>query len=215
MSISGGGMTASSAPVTSCIYVSRHFEVRDHDEPVKYIFNGDTRVARVTGSLGTTLRIQRFRLHRGWNLLSVAVSATNGLHQVTNGHPSVLSSQGIFTWNQPTLTWVPLSPGQLPAGTVLWLHAATNAVLAMIGTYAEPTNRTVNTSGGFLPSAGLEVWDVRSAISNLPSAIAWTFDRSVPRWLSWLSSPLQSHPICPTSSPQGQPCSFTPLCPPR
>jgi hypothetical protein len=41
------------------IYVNRHFEVRGHDQPVKYVWNGETRVARITGSLSTNPRIVR------------------------------------------------------------------------------------------------------------------------------------------------------------
>jgi len=55
------------------LYVGKHFEVRDHDAPVKYIFNGQTRVARVTGSLSANERIQHLRLRAGWNLTSLAV----------------------------------------------------------------------------------------------------------------------------------------------
>jgi hypothetical protein len=58
------------------------FEVRDHDAPVKYVFNGATRVARVTGSLASVRRTQRVRVNRGWNLLSIAVSMTNALQQI-------------------------------------------------------------------------------------------------------------------------------------
>jgi hypothetical protein len=28
--------------VTTTVYVGRHFEVRDHDQPVKHVFQGDT-----------------------------------------------------------------------------------------------------------------------------------------------------------------------------
>lgn len=57
------------------IYVGKHFEVREFDAPTKFIFNGDTRVARVTGTLSPNQRVQRLRVHAGWNLLSVAVAA--------------------------------------------------------------------------------------------------------------------------------------------
>ena len=40
----------------------KHFEVRDHDQPTKYVFNGASRVAATTGSLSTNTRIQRLRL---------------------------------------------------------------------------------------------------------------------------------------------------------
>ena len=49
-----------------------------------------------------------------------------------------------------------MSNETLPAGTVLWLKATTNATLTITGTYADPTNRTVTANGDFLPSAGLE-----------------------------------------------------------
>jgi hypothetical protein len=49
--------------VETTLYVGKHFEVRDHDQPTKYVFNGNTRIARITGSLSTNTRIQRFRLY--------------------------------------------------------------------------------------------------------------------------------------------------------
>src|SRR6185436_8981169 len=75
------------------IYVGKHFEVRDHDAPVKYVFSGNTRVARVTGSLSANERIQRLRLRTGWNLVSLAVTAPDFLGQLrefTNGPSPVI-----------------------------------------------------------------------------------------------------------------------------
>ena len=54
-------------------YPSKDFEIREHDQPTKYVFNNETRVATITGSLSTNTRIQRLRLYPGWNLCSVAV----------------------------------------------------------------------------------------------------------------------------------------------
>lgn len=80
-------------------YVGKHFEVRDHDAPVKYIFNGQT---RVTGSLSATERIQRLRLRAGWNLVSRDVNVPNILKQleelVNDTTPPV---QAFYCW-QPT-----------------------------------------------------------------------------------------------------------------
>src|SRR5438876_1542753 len=81
-------------------YVDEHFEVREHDQPTKYVFNGSTRVARVIGSLSTSSRIQRFRVRPGWNLLSAAVSAADlsgQLRQAAPGQPSAITS--IYYWN--------------------------------------------------------------------------------------------------------------------
>lgn len=36
------------ANMTTIIYEGRRFEIRDHDQPTKYVFNGSTRVAEIT-----------------------------------------------------------------------------------------------------------------------------------------------------------------------
>jgi hypothetical protein len=76
------GIVKAGQVVTSTVYVGRHFEVRDHDQPVKYVFDGDTRLARVTGSLSPGSRVQRLRLSHGWNLLALAVTASNLVGQL-------------------------------------------------------------------------------------------------------------------------------------
>ncbi len=76
------------APSPSAVlYPDQRFEVREHDEPTKYVFSGSIRVARVTGSLSTNPRIQRLRLGPGWNLLSLAITAPDALRQLTNSLP--------------------------------------------------------------------------------------------------------------------------------
>ena len=70
------------------IYVGKHFEVREHDAPVKYIFNAQTRIARVTGSLSANERIQRLRLRAGWNLVSLAVAGNTRKQKPLVSHPT-------------------------------------------------------------------------------------------------------------------------------
>jgi RHS repeat-associated protein len=182
---------ASGGWTTATLYVSRHFEVRDRDQPVKYVFNGSTRVARVTGSLAARQRVQRLRVRSGWNLLSLAVSATNAFSQITNSLSWGSSSPAIFRWDETTPGWSPLSFGQaLPVGAILWLRASVDSSLTLVGPYEEPTNRAVNPNGAYLPSAGLEAWDLASALSNEPSASAWDFDASSGSWLPWLAPAL-------------------------
>lgn len=178
--------TSSHGQGTTTLYVGRHFEVRDHDQPVKYIFKGDTRVARVSGSLSSGLRVQRIRASSGWNLCSLAVTATNALDQLA----SALSPEpSAFRWNAATLSWLQVSPTDtLSVDTVLWLKAITNVILAITGTYQDPTNRMLAPNGDFLPGAGLEAWDIKSAIANVPSASAWLF---AARWAPWQVAPLQ------------------------
>ncbi|MCX6925206.1 MAG: hypothetical protein NT154_18635, partial [Verrucomicrobia bacterium] len=181
------------------LYVNKFFEVREHDAPTKYIWNGNTRVARVTGSLNTNQRVQRLRLYPGWNLVSLAV--TTSASDLQSQIPDLQS----LHWNSTSQTWTPVGTVEmLVAGTVLWLKSTTNATLAVTGPYAEPTSRTVTATGDFLPSAGLEVWDIKSAISNVPFATAWTFDGSSARWLSWLPPPLELQSDLPAFLAPGQ-----------
>jgi YD repeat-containing protein len=67
------------------LYVDRHFEVREGDAPIKYVYLGETRVAQVKGTLDPTRpRIQRLRLVQGWNLAALAVS------------PAIMTARTIF-----------------------------------------------------------------------------------------------------------------------
>jgi RHS repeat-associated protein len=188
---SGPAMAANAPPTTTTIYVGTHFEVRDYDVPVKYVFNGDSRVARITGSLAATPLIQRFRIRSGWNILSLALSVTNVLSQITNLFPVGASPSMVVHWDDANSAWLPLAPGEnLAAGAILWLQAENEAALTLVGMYEDPTNRLVNAIGSFLPSAGFAAWDLRDTLSNNPSATAWAYDSSVAQWLAWLPPPL-------------------------
>jgi RHS repeat-associated protein len=142
---------AAVGPQSSTVtYPSRHFEIRDHDEPVKYVFNGVTRVARVVGSLSDadTGRIQRLRLYPGWNLCSVAVGGAR--------LPFDLAGAA-FEWDATGNNWLPVSTSNpLPAGAVLWLYAPTNSTLSLAGSYTSPTDRSVASGPSYQPGAGLE-----------------------------------------------------------
>src|SRR5207249_8059776 len=149
LAVCSSALAATSERTTATIYVGRHFEVRDHDQPTKYVFNGATRVASITGSLSANTRIQRLRLYPGWNLCSLAVSASDALQQLNSLSASGGEGQGevvlsAFKWNPPSQSWLPTSTNEsLAAGAVLWLKARTNAAVALIGAYADPTSQQV------------------------------------------------------------------------
>lgn len=171
------------APRLTTVYVNKYFEVREHDAPVKYVWNGETRVARVTGSLDTDQRVQRLRLWPGWNLVSLAVS----------GSPLPLGEgsgvRAAFRWNQPTLTWLPVSTKEtLPAGTVLWLHAETNATLAATGTYSDPVNQTLQPGVNFVSGWGLQPLKLSDALPA--STVAWKYDAVGRHWSQQLTDEL-------------------------
>jgi RHS repeat-associated protein len=154
----------------SVIYISPTFEIRDHEAPTKYVFNGGTRVARVTGSLSSNPRIQRLRVYPGWNLCSFAVTVSNALSQFNNGNPQLITAA--YRWSVTGSNWTAVAASEtVGQGTVLWLNAATNAVIAALGAYSEPTNQDIPAGGGFLHSAGLEAWTLTN---GLPATlVAW------------------------------------------
>ncbi len=187
--------------VVTVSYINKYFEVREHDAPTKYVWNGNTRVAHVTGSLNSNVRVQRLRIYPGWNLCSFAVTATNALSQF-----SAFSLQpSAFRWDQPTLAWLPVATNEtLAAGKVLWLRASTNATVSLMGTYSPPVNAALPIGPSFQPGAGLEAWDLKSSISNSPSLDVWTFDASRTWWLPLLPSLLQPRADLAVSIVPGQ-----------
>ena len=157
-------------------------------------------MARVVGSLSPNLRVQKVRLHAGWNLCSLAVSLINALPRFS----AVLGYQPLVVqWDPSAGTWLTVAYGEpLRSGTVLWLNAETNGMLAMLGSYLEPTNRLIAAAGSFQPGAGFEAWDFRYAISDQPVYRVSAYDAGRPPWLSWLLPPLEhssdlTSPIAP------------------
>jgi RHS repeat-associated protein len=165
-------------------YINKYFEIREHDAPTKYIWSGLSRIARVTGSLSGNLRVQRFRVYPGWNLCSLAVSGPLAASETISE---------AFRWNPATLGWDSLIlPASLSSGSVLWLLAATNATLSIVGTYQEPASREINNGAGFFPSAGLEMLALPSAISNPTNCAISFFDAPAKGWVTSLPQPLYS-----------------------
>jgi len=179
LALNGPIAAATSGRTTTTLYVGPHFEVRDHDQPVKYVFHGDTRVARITGSLSANSRVQRLRLHTGWNLCSLAVGGAR--------LPSSPEISSAHRWTSPSGGYVPVDSSEtLAAGTILWIKARTNAVIAVVGTFVEPTAASAPSGGGYVASPGLERWPL-----NLPPGVTiWKFDTATGHWLAGFSGDL-------------------------
>jgi RHS repeat-associated protein len=179
----------------STIYVNKYFEVRDHDAPTKYVFNGDTRVARITGSLSANARVQRLRVYPGWNLCSLAVTAINTFSQLSTSNPQ-LTIEALYKWSPQTSNFVSVAVSEtLASGTVLWLKASDTATLNVTGTYSEPTNINFSAGSAFIPSAGLEAWSVTSVLPT--NVVAWKHDPQTKIWQTRFTGPLQSQSDLP------------------
>ncbi|MFO1502041.1 MAG: toxin TcdB middle/N-terminal domain-containing protein, partial [Verrucomicrobiota bacterium] len=131
---SGSLAHSSRSPWEAVVYPGKHFEVRPLDQPVKYVFNGGTRVARVSGSLSANTRIQRLRLHPGWNLVAVAVTADDVPAQLSQAGPELIALDSLYRWSASDRSWLRLRPEEnVPAGTVLWIRCRTNATISLTG----------------------------------------------------------------------------------
>ena len=180
LGVSVRGSAARAAEVTTTVYVGRHFEVREHDQPVKYVFHGGQRVAHITGSLSSNQRLQRWRLRAGWNSISLAVTATNlvgQLNQFSTGPAPLV--QALYQWQPATRDHAAVNIGQtIGAGAVLWLKARTNAVVGVTGSYGEPAMLVVPRGGGYVAAPGLENWS-----PTLPVGVTtWKYDSQSGAW---------------------------------
>ncbi|MCI0747733.1 MAG: hypothetical protein L0Y58_20190 [Verrucomicrobia subdivision 3 bacterium] len=188
--------------MTTTHYVNKHFEVRDRDQPVKYVFNGETRLARISSSLSSSARLQRLRLLRGWNSLSLAVTATNFTGQLNqfaaSGTPLV---QALYRWRPATRDYAEVSAGQtVEAGTVLWLKVRTNALVSVAGTYVEPAAPLLPPGGGYLAVSGLEDWS-----PTLPAGVTtWKYDAQSGAWRASLGGDLAPMSDAPRALAPGE-----------
>jgi RHS repeat-associated protein len=176
-------------PPQHTLYVGRHFEVRDGEQPVKYVWNGETRIARVTASLSARPRTQHVRVLPGWNLLSLAVElnqAGTQLKRDTLSGPSPVEE--MFQWDEAARRYTPVQDtSTLPAGAVLWLRASRGDTLSVTGVYRDPTNRVLNPGPGSYLGAGLEAFKITNALPA--DAQIWMFDPVFQRWTGWLPAP--------------------------
>jgi RHS repeat-associated protein len=189
------------ARATSVLYPDKHFEVREHDAPVKYVWNDHTRVARITGSLNTKQLVQHLRVWRGPNLVSLLITASNALSQLRNVNSETIEFAA--RWDQASLAWIPVAFNELiAAGTVLWLKAPTNAAVSITGSYAAPTNAPILSGISFIPVAGFDAFD----LSNTPpgSISVWRYDAEKQRWQVRLSGDLPSQTDLPPSVSPGE-----------
>lgn len=187
---------------TATVYVNRWFEVREHDQPVKYVFDGDTRVAQTTGSLDATAeRVQRFRIYPGWNLIGLAVDAGDAADQIGIGsNPSV---QDVYRWVTGSESYVALAAGaDLSAGAVLWVKASTPLGLRARG--AQPATSVVNLPQG---SSFLAVPNLQglTLAEKLPAELesAWWFDPQVQSWRGYFTGEAAFLTNAPPTIPPG------------
>jgi RHS repeat-associated protein len=181
-------MSSPNGGSTLTFYVSPSFEVRPPELPVKYVWSGPTRVARVTGSLSGHNRIQRVHLAMGWNLVSLLVSVTD-LHGQLPFAASPGSAgpviESAYRWDPAAQSFASISPGEpAAAGSVLWLKTTVAGTVPLSGSYTEGSLPSIATGAGFFTWTAFD----SLALTTLEPANAalWAFDAATQRWLTRL-----------------------------
>jgi len=170
----------------STIYVNQYFEVRWNGLATKYVWCGNTRVARATSTLSNPQRLQRLRLRAGWNLCALGVTADHAVEQ--------LSTRGDITavlrWNPAANQFESLAPADtVEAGGLLWIHALTNLTASVRGhAVRDAAPGTLPAGGAFHPGAAFEFLDPASFAP--PHTAIWRFDAATQRWQARLPAAL-------------------------
>ena len=168
-------------------YVNRHFEVRPGDRLLKFIWLGNKRVARSEGALSTEFgRIQRLRLHQGWNLVSVSVSGSWGAAENSLDSSELV----VFAWDLEAEDWLLLNTAVLPSHTPLWVRSSQDIMVAYRGTFqvAEWLGPE-DTLSGFVSNQFLELWSQANKEESYP---IWAYDPIAGRWHSLKAESMQN-----------------------
>ena len=162
-------------PLTT-LYIDRTFEIREDSSPVKYVWNGETRVARVTANLNATQRIQRFRLQSGWNLCTLAVAITNAGTQL-----SVAPVQSVRRYDENVQAYVSVAANEtLPAGTLLSVRANAVGELPVRGTPVPPAPTNFPAGRHWVGNATFQPMSLGTALPA--DASLWFFDAAAQTW---------------------------------
>jgi RHS repeat-associated protein len=182
------GSTAA-APDSSVVFVNRYFEVREFEQPVKYVWAGGMRVARISGTLDRSAdRVQRISLRAGWNQFALAVDAPDAAEQLGVGtDPRVVSAH---KWDVGSGKYVPVGISDpLPSSSIIWLNASEPFTLALVGAYTDPAGRALEAGWQMFPSAALEAAPIDDLLATRPAAV-WMYDAGVGSWKGWFPDPL-------------------------
>lgn len=200
--IGGEGQGEGATPSLTTLYINKFFEIREHDSPVKYVWNGETRVARVTGTLSPSAERQQFlRLHPGWNLASINVGNAQG--QLDPANQPLIQTAVFWTNNSTGGEFLPITAATpLPAGTVAWLRTTGECVLTLTGTPPSPPLTDLDPNGQFLANTTGEGWDIKAAFAL--DASLHRFDAQAQNWRERFAAPFTAISDLSPNIPTGE-----------
>jgi RHS repeat-associated protein len=166
------------------LYVEDGFEIREGEEPTKYVFALRQRLARVKGTLDPTAeRIQRLRLTEGWNLSCLAVELPIESAATVFGLGVDAAIEAVYAFENGKFISIENPEAPIEHGKPYWVQCSEARILTRVGTYnpapAEP--RPLSEGLNPLGWARLDALRVDDAFSGLASA--WSFDGPSNDWL--------------------------------
>ncbi len=164
---------------TTVHYINRNFEVREHDSLVKYVWNKQIRVARITAQLGATVLIQHLRLREGWNHVCLTVGgAFPSLDPANNAD---IRSSAYFSDAGSGAGLIQVTATTpVPAGAVLWVYARRDMTVVLTGVPAAQAFPELTGKSQFIGNVFPEPLDPAALLP----ASAWMarYDTSAQRW---------------------------------
>lgn len=191
-------------PTEVAQYPAKYFEIREAGQPVKYVYDGSTRVARAVGTLDPSApRTQRFRFATGWNLGAVAVEADDAVLQLGFGPDARITA--LVRWNPETGENDLLDEsGALAAGDIFWLYTDEPMNAQITGML--PAAATDPASGYLLLGAFRALNAVNLVPENAPPG--WLHDADAQAWQVKLSGDDAFLSAWPDFIEAGQPVFF-------
>lgn len=164
---------------TTTHYLNRYFEIREYDAPVKFVWNGETRVARVTAAFGAETRIQHLRLRTGWNHVALTVGGQFPVLDPENN--SDIGACAYWAGGDPEtdLRAVTATTG-IPAGSTLWIYAHRGTTLLLAGAPAAFSLPELTGDSQFIGNA----WADPLQLASVFPASAWIarYDAATGQW---------------------------------
>jgi RHS repeat-associated protein len=179
-------------------YIDRSYEIREDGGPVKYVWSGETRVARVLTNLNATQRVQRFRLHDGWNICTLAVSLENAGARLAGG-----LVQAVYRYDPVNRNYHPVGSGEtLAAGTQLRVQSLGDGELAVQGTPVAGASQEYPAGRHWIGNAGFQ--PLRIDLTLPAAAPLWYYDAPAQAWKKRLAGDLATIREVPASLEPGE-----------
>jgi RHS repeat-associated protein len=179
--------TIEKAPTAFVQYIGDYYDIREGEDPIKYVYDGEDTLALVRGSMDAEApRTQRFLASEGWNLFAMAVDAPDAMGQLQS---EGATPESIFLIDALTNQPVPATAESLiPPGTAFWLWSPASKSFSVTGDY-EDNVASVVAQQGFVALARIGANPVLNTIPDTAVTV-WAFNADEQSWRTYFGGDL-------------------------